>query len=89
MDDSQVEKVGLVKPQYHGNENDIETATGLPPSKGAINSSVVDLWATLSVLCNRQFFPLTPQVQNFQDVIEQGMEGQLRRRAPASNGQVG
>ena len=25
----------------------------------------------------------------FQDVIEQGMQGQLRHRAPASNGQVG
>jgi hypothetical protein len=34
VDDSQVEKVGLVKPQYHGDKNDIETATGLPPSKG-------------------------------------------------------
>ena len=78
-----------MKPQYHGRENDIKTAAGLPPSEGAINSGVVDLRATVSVFCNRQFFPLAPQVQNFQDVIEQGMEGQLRRRAPASNGQVG
>ena len=89
VDDSHVEKVGLVKPLYRGDENDIKTATGLPPSKGAINSGVVDLRATVGVFCNRQFFPLAPQVQNFQDVIEQGMEGQLRRRAPASNGQVG
>ena len=89
VDDSQVEKVGLVKPQYHGDENDIKTAAGLPPSKGAINSGVVDLRATVGVFCNGQFFPLAPQVQNFQDVIVQGMEGQLRRRAPASNGQVG
>jgi hypothetical protein len=32
---------------------------------------------------------LTTQVQQFRDVIEQGMQGQPRRRAPASNGQVG
>jgi hypothetical protein len=63
----------------YGDKNDIKTATGLPPSKGAINSDVVDLRATVGVFCNRQFFPLAPQVQDFQDVIEQGMEGQLRR----------
>jgi len=28
VDDSQVEKVGLVKPQYRGDENDIKTVTG-------------------------------------------------------------
>jgi hypothetical protein len=30
----------------------------------------VDLRATVDVFCNGQFFPLAPQVQNFQDVIE-------------------
>ena len=59
VDDSHVEKASLVKPQYHGHENDIKTAAGLPPPKGAINAGVVDLGATVSVFCNRQFFPLT------------------------------
>jgi hypothetical protein len=44
--------------------------------------------AAYRILFNRQFLPLTPHVQQFQDVVEQGVQGQLRRRAPASNGQV-
>jgi hypothetical protein len=79
VDDGHVEEAALVEPQYHDRENDIETATGLPPSKGAINPGVVDLGAPLGVLCNRQLLPLTSQVQQFQDVVEQGMQGQLRR----------
>ena len=48
----------------------------------------MDLGTSLGVLCNRQLLPLTSQVQQFQDVVEQGMQGQLRRGAAASNGQV-
>jgi hypothetical protein len=88
MNDGHVEKVGLTKPQYHGRENEIKTAAGLPPSKGTINTGVMNLGASFGVLCNRQFLPLTSQVQQFQDVIEQGMQGQLRRRTTASHGQV-
>src|ERR1700676_103635 len=88
MDDGHVEKVGLTKPQYHGRENEIKTAASLPPSKGAINTGVVNLGASFGVLCNRQFLPLTSQAQQFQDVIEQGMQGQPRRRTAASHGQV-
>jgi hypothetical protein len=89
VDDGHVEKASSVEPQHHDCKNDGETAAGLPPSKGAINPGVVDLRAPFGVLCNRQFLPLTSQVQQFQDVVEQGKQGQLRRRAPASNGQVG
>ena len=88
VDDGHIEKAALVEPQHYDRENDIETAAGLPPPKGAINPGVVDLGAPLGVLCNRQLLPLTSQVQQFQDVVEQGMQGQLRRGAAASNGQV-
>ena len=88
VDDGHIEKAALVEPQHYDRENDIETATGLPPPKGAINPGVVDLGAPLGVLCNRQLLPLTSQVQQFQDVVEQGMQGQLRCGAAASNGQV-
>jgi hypothetical protein len=73
VDDGHVEKAALVEPQYHDRENDIETAAGLPPPKGAINTGVVDLGGPFGILCNRQFLPLTAQVQQFQDIIEQGM----------------
>src|SRR5271166_635138 len=89
MDDGHVEKVGLTKPQYHDRENDIETAVGLPPSKSAINTGVMDLRTSFRILFNRQCLPLISNVQQFQDVVEQRVQGQLRRRAPAPNGQVG
>ena len=89
MDDGHIEKAGLTKFQHHDCGNGIKTAPGLPPSKGAIKTGVVDLRTPFRVLCNRQFLPLTSQIQQFQDVIEHGMQGQLRHRAPASNGQVG
>jgi hypothetical protein len=89
MDDGHIEKAGLTKLQHHDCENDVKAAAGLPPSKSAINPAVANLGAPFRVLCSGQFLPLTTQVQQFRDVIEQGMQGQPRRRAPASNGQVG
>ena len=70
VDDGHIEKAGPTKFQHHDCENDIKTAAGLPPSKGGINTGVVDLGAPFRVLCNRQFLPLTSQIQQFQDVIE-------------------
>src|ERR1700760_541631 len=83
VDDGHVEKVALMKPQHYDRENDIETATGLPASKGAINSRVVDLGAPFGVVCNRQLLPLTSQIQQFQDVVEYRMQRQLRWRTAA------
>jgi len=73
VDDGHVEKAALVEPQHHHCENDIETAAGLPPTKGAIDPGVVDLGMPFGILCNRQFLPLTSQVQQLQDAIEHGM----------------
>src|ERR1700712_3335179 len=89
VDDGHVEQPGLMESRDHGRENDIETAVGLPSAEGAINAGVVDLRMSVRVLFNRQFLPLTSHVQQFQDVIEQDMQGELWRRAPPSNGQVG
>ena len=61
-----------MEPQHYDRENDIKPPAGLPPPKGAINPGVVDLGAPLVVPCNRQLLPLTSQVQQFQDVVEQG-----------------
>jgi hypothetical protein len=65
VDDGHIEKATLVEPQHYDRGNDIETAAGLPPPKGAINPGVVDLGAPLGILCNRQLLPLTSQYSNF------------------------
>jgi len=89
VNDGHAEKSGLMELQYHDREDDIKTAVGLPPSKHAINTGVMNLRVSVRVFFDRQFLPLTSNAQQFQDVIEQGMQRRLRRRAPASNGQVG
>jgi hypothetical protein len=42
MDNAHVKKARLMELKYHGRENDIETAVGLPPSEGAINTGAMD-----------------------------------------------
>ena len=45
-----MEKAALMEPQYHDGKDDIETSAGLPPSKGAMNTGVVDLRAPFAIL---------------------------------------
>src|SRR5208282_1246244 len=78
-----------MKLQYRPREDRIETATRLPPSKRTIDASVVNLGASVLILFNRQFLPLTADVQQLQNVTKEGVQGELRRRASASNAQVG
>src|ERR1700757_3069437 len=89
MDDRGVEELGLMKLQYRSREDRFETAIRLPPAKRAIDPRVVNLRASIAILRNRQFLPLTPHVQQLQNVTKQRMQGQLRRWAPASNAQGG
>ena len=77
-----------MKRQHRPLEDRIETTIRLPPAKDAIDAGVVNLPATFFVPFDRQSLPLASQVKEFQYVIEEGMEGQLRRRSAASHGQV-
>lgn len=43
VDDGNVEEVGMMKVQYRLGEDRLETTVGLPPSKGAIDTGIVDL----------------------------------------------
>ena len=51
-------------------KHSIEAATGLPASQCAVDAGVVNLWNTLRVLIDRQFFPLTSRVEHAQDVVD-------------------
>jgi hypothetical protein len=77
-----------MKLQYRPREDRIETAIRLPPSKHAIDPGIVNLRVSVLILFNRQFLPLTPRVQQLQNVTKEGMQGKFRRWAPASNAQV-
>src|ERR1700736_4244498 len=68
-----------MKLRYRAREDCIETTIRLPPAKRTIDPRVVDLRASILVLLDRQFLPLTPHVEQLQNVTKECMQGQLRR----------
>src|SRR5271168_2545224 len=77
-----------MKLQYRRCEDRIETTIRPPPAKRSIDPRIVDLRASILILLNRQFLPLTPHVQQLQNVTKERMQGQLRHRSSTSNAQV-
>jgi hypothetical protein len=70
VDDGSIEKIALMKCQYRACKNDIKAAVRLLLSKCAIDARVVDFWAAVLIFFDRQFFPLTHQVKQLQNVVE-------------------
>jgi hypothetical protein len=62
---------------------------GLPLSKRAIDARVMNFRTTVSISFDRQFFPLAPQIEHLQNVIEDRMHREFWRRASASGGKMG
>ena len=89
VDDRDVEEIGSMKLQHRACKNGIKTAVRLPLSKCDINARVVNFWTALLIFFDWQFFPLAPQIKQSQNVVEDRMQGQFRRRAPAPNGKMG
>ncbi len=81
MNDSCVEKIGLKKGRYGARKNGVKTAVGLPSSKGAINSGVMNFGVAVPILFDRQLLPLAAHVKLLQNVIEDSVQGKLRSRA--------
>src|SRR5271166_3609848 len=80
MDNCRVEKICLMKDRYRIGENGVKTAIGLPSSKGAINARVMNFWAALLILFDRQLVPLAAHVKQLPNVIEDRVQGKLRGR---------
>ena len=77
----------------HGHRDDVVMNTGdlrarfdsrLPASECAVDAGVVNLWNTLRVLFDRQFFPLTSRVEHAQDVVEDRVGTPFGFWAPAT-----
>src|SRR5579883_2550673 len=88
MNDSGVEKIGLVKHCHRSFKNGVKTAVRLPPSKRAVDPRVMNFWTAFVILFNRHFFPLAAHVEYLEDVVEELMQGQFRRRAAAAGAQM-
>ena len=89
VDDADVEELFLVKEHYSSREYGIEAPLSFKAPKSGIDPSVVDFRSPRFVLLNRQFFPLTAEVQKFQNVVENSVQRQLWLRTSTPLGQVG
>ena len=79
MDDADVEEPFEGEYRDRTHENGIEAPLGFITPKGGIDPSVVNFRSPLCVLLNGQFFPLTAEIQELQNVVE----GRCARRALA------
>src|SRR3954453_22630771 len=88
VDDGDIKKLVLVKFQYGALKNGVDAAIGFPSSPSTIDARVVDLGTTFAILVDRQLLPLTAQIEQVQNVVEDLEQTQLRCRPTAADGKV-
>src|SRR5580693_2931008 len=88
MNDRDIEKLVLVELHHRTAKNGVDAAIGLPPSPRAIDPRVVNLRTTLAILVDRQLLPLTTQIKQVQNVVEDLVKAELRCRTSAPDGEM-
>src|SRR3954464_11547260 len=88
VDDGDIKKLVLVKFQYGALKNGVDAAIGFPSSPSTIDARVVDHGTTFAILVDRQLLPLTAQIEQVQNVVEDLEQTQLRCRPTAADGKV-
>jgi len=89
MNNADVEELFLVKMRHGTREDGIEAPLGLKAPKSAIDAGVVDLWHPSLSSLDGQLFPLTSEVQQFQNIVEDSVQREFRLRATAADVQMG
>ncbi len=84
MNDRRIEPAILMKLQHRACENSVHAAVVDPSPPDAVNARVVCFRLALAILVDRQLLPLTTQIQNLQNVVEDLIKTQLRRRTAAT-----
>src|SRR6202007_577230 len=77
-----------MKPRHRASENGVHAAVVHPASPDAVNARVVRFRVAFAILVDRQLFPLTTQIQDLQNVIEDLVKTQLRCRTAATDGEM-
>ena len=89
MNNADVEELILVKMRHGTREEGIEAPLSLKAPKGAIDAGVVDLWHPILASFDGQLFPLTTEVQQFQNIVENLVQRELRLGTATPLGQKG
>src|SRR3979490_2570131 len=73
---------------HRARENPLDAAIGLPAPHHPVDTRVVDFAVAFVIAVDRQHHPLTPHVERLQDVVEDLVERQRRRRSTSATTQV-
>src|ERR1700712_660092 len=85
MNDRRIKPAVLMKLRHRASENGVHAAVVHPSPPDAVNARVVCFRLALAIFVDRQLLPLTPQIQDFQNVVEDLIKAQLRRRTAATD----
>src|ERR1035437_7535405 len=83
VNDRGVKQVVFEKGLHRTREDGVDAAVGHPAAKGPVDARVVDFRLPICALFNRQLFPLAPQVELQQDVVEDLVQRQFDVRPSA------
>jgi hypothetical protein len=86
VDDRDIKQLVLVKLHYRASKNGINAAIGLPSSEGTIDAGIVDFGTAVVAPFDWQLLPLTPQIEQLQNVVEDLEQTQLRCWPTAAGG---
>ena len=75
--------------RHRSRENCIEAPMNFITPKCSIDSGVVNFWLPLFVLFDGQLLPLTTEVQEFQNIVENLVQRELRLGTATPLGQMG
>ena len=77
MDNRDIQQVTLMKLQNRTQKNRRDAALRFPASKQTTNPRVGDFGVSVRIDSDRQRFPLTTDVKQVQNVVEDRMQGKL------------
>lgn len=89
VNDAEVKMPFEGQDRHRSRENGIEAPMNFITPKCSIDSGVVNFWLPLFVLFDGQLFPLTTEVQEFQNIVEDRVQRELGLRTPTPPVQMG
>src|ERR1700738_1497390 len=88
VDDGKVQDLVLMKFMYRARKDPVDAAISLPAPHLPVDTRVVDFGAAFVISFDRQHHPLTPHIERLQDVVEDLVQRERRRRSASTTTQV-
>jgi len=71
VNDAQIEEIGFFEFADARGEDRRERTDAVKKIQGAMHARVMDLWFAVSILVDRQFFPLAAEVEKLENIVHQ------------------